>query len=62
VFITNPRDALRVAEAHARLLQSQAAAERLHTGSGMRHTVAESLRRMADRLDPGALASRPVHR
>jgi hypothetical protein len=58
MFISNARDALDVAEARGRLFRDGAAAERLRTASGFRRTVAASLRRVADRLDPVALSGR----
>lgn len=57
---TDPRDALVVAYERGRRLRAEAAAERLRGTSGTRRSLAGSLRRAADRLDPAPLARRPA--
>jgi hypothetical protein len=54
----DPRDALVLARERARDLRDEMAAERLRSASGTRRTLATSLRRMADRLDPAPLTAR----
>jgi hypothetical protein len=60
MFTTDPRDALMIAQARVRNLREERAAERLRRPSGARRAVAASLRRVANRLDPAALAARPA--
>jgi hypothetical protein len=60
MFTCNPLDALALAHTRAGELRAEAAAERLGGTTGTRRAIAVSLRRAADRLDPGALAPRPA--
>jgi hypothetical protein len=53
MITTDPRDALALSEQRSRQFQAEAAAERLREPSAMRRALAVSLRRAADRLDPG---------
>jgi hypothetical protein len=57
-LIPDPRDQLAVAHERGDDLRAEAAALRLRGPQGPRRAVAESLRRAADRLDPGPLAWR----
>jgi hypothetical protein len=62
MFTPHPLDALVLAEEHGRSLRADAAAERFRGASPMRTAVATSLRRLADRLDPGSLVRQPALR
>jgi hypothetical protein len=53
MITTDPRDTLAVFEQRARELHAGAEAERLRGPSAARRAIAGSLRRVADRLDPG---------
>ncbi len=52
MITTDPRDTLALTAQRASQLQAEAAAERLREPSAVRRTLALSLRRAADRLDP----------
>ena len=56
----HPDDALDVADERGRRLREEAAAERVRRDAGTRRTLAASLRRLADRLDPVPFAPRPA--
>ena len=57
MFIAHPFDVLVVAHERGRQLRAEAAAQRRRGSSGRtRRTLALSLRRAADRLDPAPLA------
>ena len=56
MFPIDPRDALIRFQLSARRLRDEAAAERLRTASASRRSLAASLRRVADHLDPTPLA------
>ena len=60
MFTSDPRDALVLAHEHVRHLRDEAAAERFRRTSRTRRTLATSLRRLADHLDPAAFAPRPA--
>ena len=59
MLMTNPDDALVVANERGRRLREEAAAERVRRDAGTRRTLAASLRRLADRLDPDPLETGP---
>jgi hypothetical protein len=60
-MLTNdPLEVLGVAHERGRRLRAEAAAERLRGPTGTRRALAMSLRRAADRLDPGPFAKRPA--
>jgi hypothetical protein len=60
-MLTNdPLEALAAAHARGRELRAEAATERLRVTSATRRTLAASLRRLADRLDPAPLARAPA--
>ncbi len=54
--------ALAMADERGRRLRAEAAAERLRGRSRVRHALADSLRRAADRLEPAPRAPRFVLR
>jgi hypothetical protein len=56
VFLIHPRDALTRFHVRERGLRDEAAAEHLRAASSTRSTLAASLRRVADRLDPTPFA------
>ena len=51
MFIPDPRYTLVFAHEHARRLQEDTAADRLRRSPAVRHALAASLRRLANRLD-----------
>jgi hypothetical protein len=53
MITTDPRDTLALSAQRATQLQAEAEAERLREPSRLRRALALSLRRTADRLDPG---------
>jgi hypothetical protein len=53
MFTSDPLDVLAVAREHGRRLRTEAALARLRGASPTRRALALSLRRAADRLDPG---------
>lgn len=57
MFLAHPLDLLPVAHQQARDLRREAAVARLRSSAGTRH-LADSLRRLANRLDPAPLAAR----
>lgn len=57
MFLAHPLDLLPVAHQRARDLRREAAVARLRSSAGTRH-LADSLRRLANRLDPAPLAAR----
>ncbi len=57
-FTSDGRSALLVADEHAANLRADAAGERGRGRPGPRRALAASLRRVADRLEPSALAPR----
>ena len=56
MITTDPRDALALSAQRGNQLQAEAAAERMRERSKLRRTLALSLRRAADRLDPAPRA------
>lgn len=60
MLITDPHEALAVANRRSRQLCEEAAAERVRRASGTRRALAGSLRRLADRLDPASFTPRPA--
>ncbi|HZB23675.1 MAG TPA: hypothetical protein VE444_07495 [Gaiellaceae bacterium] len=56
MLLIHPCDALTRFHVHERRLRAEAAAEHLRTASSTRSTLAASLRRIADHLDPTPLA------
>ena len=57
---TDPHAALEIARGRVSHLRDEAAAERVRRAAGTRRTLAASLRRLADRLDPAPFAPRPA--
>ena len=58
MFTSDPRDVLVVAHDHIRHLREETSANRFRPRTKARRTLAASLRRAAERLDPTALAPR----
>ena len=57
MLLAHPLDLLALAHQHARDLRQEAAVARLRRSAGTRQ-LAGSLRRLANRIDPAALAAR----
>ena len=60
MITTHPRDTLALSAQRAIRLHAEAAAERMREPSKLRRALALSLRRAADRLDPGPRAWSPT--